>query len=138
LIFSLMIQQPPKYTLFPYTTLFRSEEIDETEVFEAPERKEAIVDYIIQYHDQKTQNRKFCAMMCVQNIDAVISYYEIFKRKKLNGEHDLKITTIFSFAQNEDEIEDVVYSQLNMAAEPRAEYGSPKPHRRELLENYVE
>lgn len=114
------------------------EEIDETEVFEAPERKEAIVDYIIQYHDQKTQNRKFCAMMCVQNIDAVISYYEIFKRKKLNGEHDLKITTIFSFAQNEDEIEDVVYSQLNMAAEPRAEYGSPKPHRRELLENYVE
>src|SRR5690606_3836661 len=89
------------------------EEINETEVFEAPERKEAIVDYIIQYHDQKTQNRKFCAMMCVQDIDAVISYYEIFKRKKLNGEHDLKITTIFSYAQNEDEMEEVVYSQVN-------------------------
>ena len=57
------------------------EQINETEVFEAPERKEAIVDYIIQYHDQKTQNRKFCAMMCVQDIDSVIQYYEIFKRK---------------------------------------------------------
>ncbi|GGF05952.1 type I restriction endonuclease subunit R [Flavobacterium limi] len=114
------------------------EQINETEVYEAPKRKEAIVDYIIQYHDQKTQNRKFCAMMCVQDIDSVIQYYEILKRKKQNGEHNLKVTTIFSFAQNEDEMEDGVYSQLDMAAEPRAQYGNSKPHRRELLENYVD
>lgn len=113
------------------------EQINETEVFEAPERKEAIVDYIIQYHDQKTQSKKFCAMMCVQDIDAVIKYYEIFKRKKLNGEHNLKIATIFSFAQNEEEMEDSTYSQLGMVAEPQAEY-EYKPHRRELLENYVQ
>ncbi|CAA7385726.1 Type-1 restriction enzyme R protein [Chryseobacterium fistulae] len=113
------------------------EQINETEVFEAPERKEAIVDYIIQYHDQKTQNKKFCAMMCVQDIDSVIQYYEIFKRKKQEGQHDLKIVTIFSFAQNEEEMEDAVYSQLGMVAEPRAEYGY-KPHRRELLETYVQ
>lgn len=112
-------------------------QINETEVFEAPERKEAIVDYIIQHHDQKTQNKKFCAMMCVQDIDSVIQYYEIFKRKKLNGEHNLKITTIFSFAQNEEEMEEQVAAQINMAAEPQTEYGY-KPHRRELLENYVE
>jgi type I restriction enzyme R subunit len=113
------------------------EQINENEVLEAPQRKEAIVDYIIQYHDQKTQNRKFCAMMCVQDIDAVIHYYEIFRRKKLNGEHNLRITTIFSFAQNEDEMEDITYSQLSVAAEPEMQYGNPKPHRRELLENYV-
>ncbi|WP_241313482.1 type I restriction endonuclease subunit R [Elizabethkingia anophelis] len=113
------------------------EEINETEVFEAPERKEAIVDYIIQYHDQKTQNRKFCAMMCVQDIDSVIQYYEVFKRKKQDGQHDLKIATIFSFAQNEEEMEDAVYSQLGMVAEPQAVYGY-KPHRRELLETYVQ
>lgn len=113
------------------------EQINETEVFEAPERKNAIVDYIIQYHDQKTQNRKFCAMMCVQDIDAVIEYYETFKRKKWNGEHNLKIATIFSYAQNEEEIEERVVSQLNMAAEPQVVYGY-KPHRRELLENYVQ
>ena len=113
------------------------EQINENEVLEAPQRKEAIVDYIIQYHDQKTQNRKFCAMMCVQDIDAVIHYYEIFKRKKLNGEHNLRVTTIFSFAQNEDEMENATYSQLSVAAEPEMQYGNPKPHRRELLENYV-
>ncbi|MDO3424236.1 MULTISPECIES: type I restriction endonuclease subunit R [Chryseobacterium] len=113
------------------------EQINETEVFEAPERKEAIVDYIIQYHDQKTQNRKFCAMMCVQDIDSVIQYYEIFKRKKQEGQHELKIATIFSFAQNEEEMEDAVYSQLGMVAEPQAVYGY-KPHRRELLETYVQ
>lgn len=113
------------------------EQINENEVIEAPQRKEAIVDYIIQYHDQKTQNRKFCSMMCVQDIDAVIHYYEIFKRKKLNGEHNLRVTTIFSFAQNEDEMDDTIYSQLGVAAEPEMQYGNPKPHRRELLENYV-
>lgn len=115
------------------------EQINETEVFEAPERKEAIVDYIIQYHDQKTQNRKFCAMMCVQDIDAVIEYYEIFKRNKLNGEHNLKIATIFSFGQNEEEIEEKIAERYNMAAESTGEYGSRSaPHRRELLENYVQ
>ncbi|WP_343695464.1 type I restriction endonuclease subunit R [Flavobacterium sp.] len=113
------------------------EKINETEVFEAPERKEAIVDYIIQHHDQKTQSKKFCAMMCVQDIDAIIEYYEIFKRKRLNGEHNLKISTIFSYAQNEEEIEDQLASRLNIAADPQAEYGL-KPHRRELLEVYVQ
>lgn len=112
------------------------EKINETEVFEAPERKEAIVDYIIQHHDQKTQSKKFCAMMCVQDIDAIIEYYEIFKRKRLNGEHNLKISTIFSYTQNEEEIEDQLASRLNIATEPQAEYGL-KPHRRELLEVYV-
>ncbi|MFH6962157.1 type I restriction endonuclease subunit R [Flavobacterium plurextorum] len=113
------------------------EKINETEVFEAPERKEAIVDYIIQHHDQKTQSKKFCAMMCVQDIDAIIEYYEIFKRKRLNGEHNLKISTIFSYAQNEEEIEDQLASRLNIAAEPQAEF-ELKPHRRELLEVYVQ
>jgi len=114
------------------------EQINETEVFEAPERKEAIVDYIIQYHDQKTQNRKFCAMMCVQDIDSLIQYYEIFKRKKQEGQHDLKIATIFSFAQNEEEMKEQVYVPLNMVAEPEVEYESRYvPHRRELLETYV-
>ncbi|SEL97991.1 type I restriction endonuclease subunit R [Parapedobacter koreensis] len=112
------------------------EEINEAEVFEAPERKNAIVDYIIQYHDQKTQNRQFCAMMCVQDIDAVIRYYEIFKAKKLRGEHDLNVVTIFSFAQNEDEMDDRMASYLNIAAE-HDEEGGYRPHRREVLDSYV-
>ncbi len=111
------------------------EQINEAEVFEAPERKEAIVDYILQYHSQKTQYGKYCAMMCVQDIDAVIHYYEIFKRKKQLGEHELRVATIFSFSQNEDELEDSG-SPLGMVAEFQERYGY-KPHRRELLEAYV-
>ncbi|MGV0925057.1 DEAD/DEAH box helicase family protein [Empedobacter tilapiae] len=57
-----------------HTVNLKVEQINETEVYEAPKRKEAIVNYIIKYHDQKTQSGKFCAMMCVQDIDAVISY----------------------------------------------------------------
>jgi type I restriction enzyme R subunit len=115
------------------------EQINEAEVFEAPERKNAIVDYILQHHNQKTQSGKFCAMMCVQDIDAVIQYYEIFKAKKQRGEHDLKVITIFSFAQNEEEMEYTIEeSQLDMAAEPQIQYGSNlKPHRREILDNYI-
>lgn len=115
------------------------EEINEAEVFEAPERKNAIVDYILQHHDQKTQNGSFSAMMCVQDIDAVIQYYEIFKAKKQRNEHDLKVITIFSFGQNEEEMEYIIEeSQLDMAAEPQVQYGSkPKPHRREILDNYI-
>lgn len=112
------------------------EEINEVEVFESPKRKEAIVDYIIQHHDQKTQNRNFCAMMCVQDIDAVIQYYEIFNRKKLLGGHNLRITTIFSYAQNEEEMDRNMVQDYKIAAEPAADYGYI-PHRRELLERYV-
>lgn len=113
------------------------EQINEAEVFEAPERKNAIVDYILQHHDQKTQNQKFCAMMCVQDIDAVIQYYEILKNKKQRGEHNLKVITIFSFAQNEEEMEYNI-EELGMVAESQIQYGNnPKPHRREILDNYI-
>lgn len=112
------------------------EEINEAKVFESPERKEAIVNYILQYHNQKTQQGKYCAMMCVQDIDAVIKYYEIFKAKKLKGEHNLNVATIFSFAQNEEEIDKPEEVMLNMAAEPSVAYGYV-PHRLELLEVYV-
>ncbi|MDR2284356.1 MAG: type I restriction endonuclease subunit R [Sphingobacterium sp.] len=113
------------------------QDIDHTEVLEAPQRKDEIVDYIIQYHGQKTQNRKFCAMMCVQDIDSVIQYYELFKAKKARGEHDLNVVTIFSFAQNEDEISDQMQGEISIAAEPHQQYGY-KPHRRELLDQYID
>jgi type I restriction enzyme R subunit len=113
------------------------EQINESEVFEAPERKEAIVDYILKYHKQKTQQGKYCAMMCVQDIDSVIKYYELFKAKQRAGEHDLKVVTIFSYAQNEDPMDFEVESHLNLAAENGTVYGMI-PHRRELLDRYIE
>lgn len=111
-------------------------QIDEKEVFESPERKAAIVDYILQYHAAKTQNGRFCAMMCTQDIDSVIQYYELFKAKKQKGEHDLKVVTIFSFAQNEDPMDYDIKTELSVVEEPKALYGLT-PHRRELLDSYI-
>jgi len=112
------------------------EQINEKEVLEAPQRKEAIVDYIIQHHHTKTQNGKFCAMMCVQDIDSVIQYYNLLKAKKQKGEHNLKVITIFSFAQNEDPMDFGIHTELSVVEEPQALYGLT-PHRRELLDSYI-
>ncbi len=76
--------------------------------------------------------------MCVQDIDAVIQYYEIFKRKKQNGEHNLKVATIFSFGQNEDEMEDVILLNSLWLQKTKQNMAIAKPHRREVLEHYVE
>jgi type I restriction enzyme, R subunit len=112
------------------------EKINEKEVFESNERRKAIVDYIIQYHPAKTQNRNYCAMMCVQDIDAVINYYELFKLQKLAGKHDLKVVTIFSFVQNEEEMAFNSKTEGSVVEEPQALYGLT-PHRRELLDEYI-
>ena len=73
------------------------EAIDTAEVMEADERLEAITNYIITHHDRKTHSRTFTALFCVSNINTLIKYYELLKKKRAAGEHDLKIGTIFSY-----------------------------------------
>lgn len=75
--------------------------INVKEFFESPERIEGVVDWIIQNHDTKTHNKQFSAMLCVSSVDALISYYETFRRKKEAGEHHLRIATIFTYGPNE-------------------------------------
>ena len=79
------------------------EDIDTKEVINSPDRLEKIVDYIINYHDQKTHRREYTAIMAVSSIENLIAYYELFKKKKVAGEHDLRIATIFSYSANEDD-----------------------------------
>jgi len=79
------------------------EAIDTKELIESPKRLEKIVDYIIAHHDRKTHTRDYTAMFCVSSIETLITYYDLFKKKRLEGDHDLKIATIFSFAPNEDD-----------------------------------
>ena len=79
------------------------EAIDTAEVMEADERLEAITDYIIANHNRKTHSREFTALFCVSNIKTLIKYYELLKKKKEAGEHDLRIGTIFSYQANEDD-----------------------------------
>ena len=77
--------------------------IDTKEFFENEDRLEGIVDWIIANHDRKTHHRDFTAMFAVSSVDALINYYEIFKRKKEAGEHDLRVVTIFTYGTNEDD-----------------------------------
>ncbi|WP_178861263.1 type I restriction endonuclease subunit R [Thiomicrorhabdus cannonii] len=108
--------------------------IDTKEVMEAPERLEAVVDYIIANHDRKTHAKEFTGMFCVSSVEMLTAYYDIFQRKKEAGEHNLRIGTIFSYAANEndkdaddgiaEETTDVSGKQINL-------------HSRDKLESYI-
>lgn len=105
------------------------------EFFENPERIEGIVDWIIQNHDRKTHGRRFSAMMCVSSIEALTTYYDIFKRKKEAGEHDLRVITIFTYGVNEDDAD-----ANGLIDDPDFEIGTEAPahkHSREKLADYV-
>jgi len=115
------------------------EAIDEPEVMNAPQRLEAVVDYIIQNHQRKTHNGEFTSIFCVSSIPTLIDYFELLLDKKAKGEHDLKMATIFSYQANEDDqeaqgsfIED---EEFLTAAEPEVAYSSK--HSREHLENLI-
>ena len=110
--------------------------IDKEEIFISDNRLEKIVDYIIAYHGQKTFNKDYSALFAVSSIDAAIKYYEIFKRKKAAGEHDLRIATIFTYGANEadDDAQDYLPEDedLYMAADAPETYASS--HKRDKLE----
>ncbi len=79
------------------------EDIDTKELMDSPIRLNKIADYILDNHDRKTHSKEFTALFCVSNIDSLISYYELFKQKKKEGRHNLRIATIFSYGVNEDD-----------------------------------
>lgn len=79
------------------------EDIDRQELLESPERLDKITDYIIAYHDKKTHARDFTAIFAISNVDTLIKYYELFKKKKEEGRHTLTIATIFSYAANPED-----------------------------------
>ncbi len=79
------------------------EDIDRQELMDSPQRLGKIVDYILQHHKHKTRNGSFTGMFCVSSVPALIKYYELFKQKKVEGQHSLKIASIFSYTANEDD-----------------------------------
>jgi type I restriction enzyme R subunit len=92
------------------------EDIDRPEVLNSTKRLEKIVDYIIAYHDQKTFNKTYSALFVVSSIDTLIKYYDIFKKKKEAGEHNLRIATIFTYGANEEDDDAVQQHQRQQAA----------------------
>jgi type I restriction enzyme R subunit len=75
----------------------------ERDFFENPDRISLIADWIIANHNRKTHSRKFSAMLCVSNVDTIITYYEKFKNIQKQGLHDLRVITIFTPSDNEED-----------------------------------
>jgi type I restriction enzyme R subunit len=114
------------------------EDINKEEVFNDPKYLEGVANYIIANHNRKTFNKDYSALFAVSSIDAAIAYYELFQQKKLAGEHDLRIATIFTYGANEDGKEAQDYlpeDDFQMAAEPEAVYRSS--HTRDKLEAFM-
>ena len=122
------------------------EDIDTKELMEDSGRLEKIADYIIAHHNRKTHNKEFNAMFCVNNVPTLIKYVDIFKRKKLEGLHNLNIATIFSYGVNEDDADangfinfesDFENIGIQMAAESSPQYQTTL-HSREKLDEFIE
>ena len=115
------------------------EDINTKELLESDDRLNKITDYIIANHNRKTYNREFTAMFCVGSVEMLIKYYRLFKKKKEEGKHNLRIATIFSYVANEEDKDanGMVYEEeLSMAAEPQAGYGI-NAHSRDSLEEFI-
>ncbi len=133
------------------------EDIDTKELMDSPLRLEKIADYIIHQHPKKTHNKTFTGMFCVSSVDSLTKYYDLLYKKKLEGKHNLKIATIFSYAANEDDADATGVNfdlgldnyDLDMVAEPKTTYGNNKEtisdngtftinkHSREKLDEYI-
>ena len=113
------------------------EDIDRTEVMNAPPRMNAVVDYIIANHGRKTHSREFTAIFAVQGIDVLIEYYRLFRHKKEKGEHNLRVATIFSYAANEDDKDAVGAFLDDDGAALAADSGLVNQHSRDSLEGFI-
>ena len=115
------------------------EDIDRQELMEDEGRLEKISDSIIAHHNRKTHNRDFSAMFCVDSVKTLTKYYDLFKRKKEAGKHDLNIATIFSYAANEGDLaaNGSFPEELSIVEEPKVLYGL-QAHSREKLDEYIE
>ncbi|MDP1814109.1 MAG: type I restriction endonuclease subunit R [Leadbetterella sp.] len=115
------------------------EDIDTKELMEDNNRLSKITDYILAHHDRKTHSKEFTAMFCVSSVDTLIKYYELFKQKKEEGKHNLRIATIFSYAANEDDADanGFLPEELSVVEEPPALYGL-HVHSREKLDEFIE
>lgn len=114
------------------------EAIDTKELMEAPQRLEKITDYILAHHNRKTHNREYSAIFCVNSVETLIKYYEIFKRKKEAGEHELNIVTIFSYTSNEADADAMGFlpEELSVVEEAAVLYGLNR-HTRDKLEAFI-
>ena len=133
------------------------EDIDTKEVLDSPDRLKKIVDYIIQYHDQKTHNKAYSSLFAVSSIENLIKYYTIFKERITAKGSDLRVAAIFTYGANEESrdanghiadaylSEDQSFSYLNVAETQTPynedaggqDYANKNAHTREKLDAMI-
>ncbi len=113
------------------------EAIDTRELMESPVRLEKITDYILANHDRKTYRKDFTAIFCVNSIETLIKYYDLFQAKKEAGEHDLRIVTIFSYTSNEVDKEADGLMGDDFSFDEPTELSSSEAHSREKLDEFI-
>jgi type I restriction enzyme R subunit len=115
------------------------EDIDKKELLDSPVRLGKIADYIIANHDRKTHSRAFTAMFCVSSIDNLVTYYELFKKRKEEGAHNLTIATIFSYGVNDDDKDangSIPEEDFSFVADASSPYGV-NSHNREKMDAFI-
>lgn len=96
--------------------------IDIEKAMGAPERIREIVKYILDHFDQKTKRNSFFtldgkrtagfnSMFAVSSIPMAMKYYNEFKQQLEESHRKLNVATIFSYAANEDDPEDVLQEE---------------------------
>src|SRR5256885_12244595 len=92
--FFLMIRRPPRSTLFPYTTLFRSppapEEVEDFVKDEAPDAFAKVVDRLLAspHYGERWGDRKSTRL----NSSHLVISYAVFCLKKKNTQPSLMLT----------------------------------------------
>jgi len=112
--------------------------IDTKEFFENERRIEQVVDWIVENHTRKTHNTDFTAVMAVGSVDALLTYYQAFQRKKEAGEHSLRVVTVFSYTTNEeDDDADGLIGEPEFTISDGSETDPKTRHTREKLDECI-
>ena len=93
--------------------------IDIEKAMGAPERVQEIVKYILDHFDQKTKRSSyyslkgqrmagFNSIFAVSSIPMAMKYYAEFKKQLAQQNRQITVATIFSYAANEDDPDDVL------------------------------
>jgi type I restriction enzyme R subunit len=101
---------------------------------EHPERIEKIVDYIIAQHRRKTHDKHFTAILACSSVEGSMTYYDLFKKKKSDGVHDLRVATIFSLSANEEDLDE---DNGRIPDEENFDDGQVDLTRRDKLNEYI-
>lgn len=112
-------------------------------VLEDERRLTRIAEYILNQHPRKTARYKFNAMFCVNNVNVLIRYYQIFAQLQAQrlaedpNYRPLKIATIFSFAANEEDPSKVIIEGQIPDEEPDVSGGQLNQASRDHLDQFM-